>query len=237
MTAGQSQTDAEGVWRWSMVSLYAVAMAWVEAAVVFYLRNLTGRTDPHQNAPPLGPTPWEKPEMIREFATLVMLFAVGWLAGRTRRSRLGYGLIAFGVWDIFYYIFLKLITGWPQGWLDWDILFLLPLPWWGPVVAPMLIAGLLVLGGTLLSQFDTPERPLWPARASVACSAFGAVLALYVFMADALHVVSQGPAALRNLLPETFRWSPFLVACLLMAVPILDLACQLWGRRLAPAAP
>ena len=28
-------------------------------------------------------------------------------------------------------------AGWPETVLDWDILFLLPLPWWGPVIAPV----------------------------------------------------------------------------------------------------
>ena len=66
---------------------------------------------------------------------MVMLLAVGILAGRNWRSRLGYSAIAFGVWDIFYYLFLKVMCGWPHSLLDWDILFLLPLPWWGPVLA------------------------------------------------------------------------------------------------------
>ena len=84
-------------------------------------------------------------EVVREAATLVMLLAVGGLAGRSWRSRLGYALVAFGVWDIFYYVFLKIITGWPHSLLDWDILFLIPLPWWGPVMAPVSIA-LVMLG-------------------------------------------------------------------------------------------
>ena len=76
------------------------------------------------------------------------------LAGRTWRSRLGYAALAFGVWDIFYYVFLKVICGWPHSLLDWDILFLLPLPWWGPVLAPVSIALLMILWGTLASGWD-----------------------------------------------------------------------------------
>ena len=116
--------------RWWFVILYAAAMAWVESAVVFYLRSMIDRLEPYQPDPfPVigGFAPVELP---REFATLVMLFAVGALAGRTWRSRLGYAAVAFGVWDIFYYVFLKIICGWPHSLLDWDVLFLLPLPWW-----------------------------------------------------------------------------------------------------------
>lgn len=93
--------------RWLCVVGYATAMAWVEAAVVFYLRRMVNRIEPFQSTPlpefgGIGPT-----EMVREFATLAMLVTVGWLAGQTRRARVGYCLLAFGVWDIFYYVFLK----------------------------------------------------------------------------------------------------------------------------------
>src|SRR6185503_3838994 len=102
----------------------------------------------------LGPV-----ELGRELATMIMLFTVGALAGRTWRARVGYMLIAFGVWDIFYYVFLKLMCGWPHSLLDWDILFLLPLPWWGPVLAPVLIALLMIVWGTLASQFERTRPP------------------------------------------------------------------------------
>ena len=71
--------------------------------------------------------------------------------------------IAFGVWDIFYYAFLRLIVGWPQSLWDWDVLFLIPLPWWGPVLAPVAIAVLLIVGATLVTQ---SPQPVWPARRS-----------------------------------------------------------------------
>src|SRR6266704_4240806 len=142
--------------RWLTVVIFAVAMAWVEAAVVFYLRTMVDRIEPYQPDPlplfdPLGVV-----ELAREAATLVMLLTVGMLAGRTWRSRLGYTAVAFGVWDIFYYVFLKAMCGWPHSLFDWDILFLLPLPWWGPVLAPVSIALLMLLWGALWTQFERP---------------------------------------------------------------------------------
>jgi len=122
-----------------MVVVYAIAMAWVESAVVFYLRTMIDRIEPYQPDPFPVIGGFASIELPREFATLVMLFAVGLLAGRTWRARIGYAAIAFGVWDIFYYVFLKMMCDWPHSLLDWDILFLLPLPWWGPVLAPVLI--------------------------------------------------------------------------------------------------
>src|SRR5215831_9842281 len=110
--------------RWLTVVAYAIAMAWVESAVVYYLRTMIHRINPYQPEPlPLiggmGPV-----ELVREAATMVMLLTVGMLAGRNWRARLGYSAIAFGVWDIFYYLFLKAICGWPSSLSDWDILFL-----------------------------------------------------------------------------------------------------------------
>ncbi len=68
-------------------------------------------------------------------------------------------VVAFGVWDIFYYVFLKVMCDWPRSLFDWDILFLLPLPWWGPVLAPVSIALLMIVWGTLASQFEHVHTP------------------------------------------------------------------------------
>ena len=104
------------------------------------------------------------------------------------------------MWDILYYVFLRLMCGWPHSLLDWDILFLLPLPWWGPVLAPVCIALLMVAWGTLVTQITNPMVTgcSWQ---SCCLGAAGGVLALYVFMADSLRVVSQGADALRHMLP------------------------------------
>src|SRR5690242_9759131 len=136
--------------RWLVVALYAIAMAWVEAAVVYYLRTLVDRIDPYQPNPLPIATGLGEAELVREFATLAMLVAVGWLAGATWRSRAAYAFVAFGIWDIFYYVFLRVMTGRPESVFDWDILFLIPLPWWGPVWAPVSIAFMMVLFGTVI---------------------------------------------------------------------------------------
>ncbi len=118
--------------RWIVVAAFAVAMAWVEAATVFYLRVLVDRIEPYQ----VNPLPivgiLGQVELVREAATLVMLAAVGVLAARTWRTRIGYSAIAFGVWDIFYYAFLRVMSGWPTSFFDWDVLFLLPAAVVGP---------------------------------------------------------------------------------------------------------
>ena len=208
------------------VALYAVAMAWVEAAVVFYLRTMVDRIEPYQTEPlpligGLGPV-----ELVREAATMVMLLAVGTLAGKTWRARWGYAAIAFGVWDIFYYVFLKLMCGWPSSVLDWDLLFLLPLPWWGPVLAPVLIAVLMIVWGTLATGLDRPPTSPAAEWRAWALNLIGIALALYVFMADAIRAADGGVSALRAMLPTRFNWLLFCAALALMSAPVIQL-----GRR------
>lgn len=221
--------------RWLIVVTFAAAMAWVESAVVLYLRTLINRIEPYQPHPFPIVGGFAMPELVREAATLVMLFTVGWLAGKTWRSRWGYAAIAFGVWDILYYVFLKQMCGWPHSLGDWDILFLLPLPWWGPVWAPVTIALLLIAWGTLASQFPPPfVRPrvrLW------VLNIVGMLVALYVFMCDSLRVAGGGADAIRDVLPAQFNWPLFCIALGLMAAPVIHLGRQIFSLHLINASP
>ena len=212
---------------WLLVVAFAAAMAWVEAACVYYLRALVDRVYPYQANPlpirgVLGPV-----ELIREAATLIMLFVVGLLAGRTWLTRVGYAVIAFGMWDIFYYVFLRIMSDWPKSIFDWDILFLLPLPWWGPVLAPVSIAFLMVVWGTLVTQFRSRVVGSPASIAPWGLSLLGTALALYVFMADSLHLVHRGIEATRQVLPTYFNWPLFGVALVLMASPVLWIGWQM----------
>jgi hypothetical protein len=222
---------------WLTVSAFAIAFAWVESAVVFYLRTHVNRLEPYQADPlpligDLGPV-----ELVRELATMIMLLTIGMLAGKTWRARWGYAALAFGLWDIFYYVFLKVMYGWPRTLLDWDILFLIPLPWWGPVIAPMLIAFLMILWGTLVTQFER-NHPAALSKGRVWTVAFlGMLLALYVFMTDALRVSNQGVEVIRNVLPVEFNWPLFLVAWALMSAPVVqELSGHFPRRKLLPDA-
>lgn len=219
-------------------------MAWVESAVVFYLRTMVDRIDPYQVYPLPVAGGLGRAEMVREAATLIMLLMVGLLAGRSWRSRLGYAAIAFGVWDILYYAFLKVICGWPHSLLDWDVLFLIPVPWWGPVLAPACIALLMVLWGTLAARHDLQPHPAGINWKVWAVNLLGTVLALYLFMADTFRAVHHGLEDLRHFLPTHFNWPLFSVALVLMAAPIVRLSLLQWrlagqpiGKRSRPTAP
>lgn len=210
---------------WSLFTPWA--MAWVESAVVFYMRTMIDRIDPYQSNPLPVVGSLGSVELVREAATLAMLLTVGMLAGRSWRGRLGYAAVAFGVWDLLYYVFLKLMCGWPRSLFDWDILFLLPLPWWGPVLAPMSIAIMLIAWGTLATQFEVHPPAGLPVWKQHALGLIGAGLALYVFMADSIRVADQGVDVLRNLLPARFNWPLFCMALLLMALPVIQLGLRL----------
>jgi len=132
------------------VSAFAVAMAALESAVVVYLRALYYPGE-FTVALRLIDERILLVEILREAATLVMLVTVGILAGKNFKERLAYFLLSFAVWDIFYYVWLKVFIDWPLTLLDWDILFLIPITWLGPVAAPLICAvTMIVFAGVLL---------------------------------------------------------------------------------------
>jgi hypothetical protein len=225
--------------RWLLVATFAAAMAWVESAAVYYLRVMSDRIIPYQPRPLPISGPLGLVELVREAATLVMLLTLGMLAGGARRRGLGYTAIAFGIWDIFYYVFLRVITDWPASLFDWDILFLIPLPWWGPVIAPVTIALMMIVWGTLVTQ--TPDGRTSANWSSYAVGIIGIVIALYVFMADAIHTLPDGVEATIQLLPTAFNWPLFAFAVLLMGIPVTQIAVKAWwydfgdARRTRPS--
>ncbi len=209
------------VWtRLLVVGLFAVTMAYIESAVVVYLRAMYGIVDLMRDMPRL-PDQYTLIELGREAATLTMLGTVGWLAGGKSQDKLGYAVFAFGVWDIVYYGWLFVFIGWPRTLLEWDVLFLIPLPWWGPVLAPMLIALLLAVGGALAVVRTENGRRLRFTSLDWAVAALGVILALYIFMSDALRALPGGIEAVSGVRPTGFNWLLFLAALAAMVVPLI----------------
>jgi len=140
MRTKDSTTTMKFIW----LAVFAVAMGFLEAIVVVYLRQIyypEGFDFPlKMMSPEIITVEW-----IREFATLVMLAVVGIIAGKNNLQKLLYFLYSFAVWDIFYYVALKLLLGWPASLLTWDILFLIPITWLGPVLAPVISSLTMIL--------------------------------------------------------------------------------------------
>lgn len=126
------------------VILFAIAMGFLETSVVIYLRELyypVGFTFPLvAMSQSLAVT-----ELFREAATIIMILAVSVLVTEIRLHRFAWFLIIFSVWDITYYVGLKIILNWPPSLLTTDILFLLPGIWTGPVIAPVLNSVTMIL--------------------------------------------------------------------------------------------
>jgi hypothetical protein len=106
----------------------------------------------------LGPLrPLVPREQVREAATIVMLSGVALLVARDFRIWVAALSFVFGVWDLAYYGWLKILLGWPASVFDWDVLFLLPVPWAAPVLAPLISASSLVWGGAV-ALLNPPAR-------------------------------------------------------------------------------
>lgn len=183
------------------VSIFAVAMAYLEAAVVVYLRLIFY---PEGFDFPLaaGPSGTILIELGREIATILMLVAAAILCGRNKMQWFAYFSYAFGIWDITYYVWLKLEIGWPPSLFTRDLLFLIPLPWVGPVLAPMLVSIALIAAGVwIIKREDMGVSLTFPRWAWWVEVGAGLVIILS-FLWDAPNVVAGG-------YPGSFRWDIF----------------------------
>jgi hypothetical protein len=204
----------------AVITLFAIAMAFLESAVVVYLREIYY---PDGFAFPLNIMSGKiaLTEIYRELATLVMLAGIGYLAGRSRMQRLGAFLYAFGIWDIFYYVFLYLLIGWPESLLTWDILFLIPVTWVGPVLAPLLNAlTMCVLGAMIFIKEGKGYRVRF-GKAGWGLLIAGSCIILASYTQDYMHyMVARMPwtdlfnpasanavmSAVSDYVPEKFNW-------------------------------
>jgi len=95
------------------------------------------------------------------------------------------------------------------------------------VLAPVLISLLLILWGTLASQFERIQPSRLSNGHAWILNFAGVALALYVFMADSIAAAHRGLDAIRTALPEKFDWLLFCVALLLMSAPVAQMVRQL----------
>ena len=180
------------------LSIFAIAMAYLEAAVVVYLRLIFY---PEGFDFPLSSGSKEILfiELGREAATMFMLVAIGFLLGRSKIERFAYLLMCFGIWDIFYYIWLKIQIGWPASLMTWDLLFLIPLPWVSPVIAPVLVSVVMIWAGLWIvkrqDQGIEVRFPLWAWSLEI----LAGLIIIISFVWDFQNIIAQGN-------PHPFRW-------------------------------
>jgi hypothetical protein len=194
----------------------AVSFAWIESAVVVYLREIFfegGFSFPlviiWQDGKRIV-DPLVRIEFFREIATLIVLCVTGLLAGKKGIQKLCFSMIAFGIWDIFYYIWLYVMVGWPESLTTWDLLFYVPLPWVGPVITPILIAVAMVMAGSFMIYFDYRGCALRWQWYDIVVALSCTFLMIVAFCWDWKNIMQIPGDMARTGVPNPFAWWLFL---------------------------
>lgn len=200
--------------RFCIVVIFGIAFGYIEAAVVAYLRAIfypCGFVFPLTD---FGASAlWKRYLLIeigREAATVVTIFTGSYLFGRNRQQRAAFFLTIFAIWDIFYYIWLKVLLNWPGSIMDWDILFLIPVAWASPVLAPILVSlTMLVFAITILYR-SSVGKAIRVTTTDRLGFFVGAVIVAVSFCIAGLHIAE--PAF------ESYFYWPLFAAGLILAI-------------------
>jgi hypothetical protein len=211
--------------RLCIVVLFSIAFGYMEAAVVVYLREIfhpDGFTFPMMV---FGTGPlWKRfllTEIGREAATIVLIFTGAWLFGRNRRQRFAYFLTIFAVWDIFYYVWLKVLLNWPASIMDWDILFLIPITWASPVLYPVLISMTMLVFAVIILVRSSRAGIIKVTLPDWLAFLVSGVIVVVSFCIAGLHVTKQDF--------ESYFYWPLFAAGYLFAVAVF-LKCLLKSK-------
>lgn len=214
------------------VTIFSIAMGMLESAVVIYLRELY-----YPNGFDFPLTPMNGivalTEILREAATLVMLLSVGILQGRTNTEKFAYFIYSFAVWDLFYYVFLKVLIKWPESFFTWDILFLLPTTWVGPVFTPVLLSVAMICLALAIVYFTSNHEKCMISTAEWGLFIGGSLVCIVAFTFEYVGFLLQEfsfieaftpSESLMNyaigFVPESFPWGIFILGFLLIATGI-----------------
>ncbi len=219
------------------MTLFAIAFAMVETAVVIYLRELyyPGGFDFPLRLSAFGVM---RVELLRELASMVLLLSVAALTGKRWSEKIGWFLYGFAIWDIFYYVFLYLIVDWPSSFFTWDILFLIPVTWVGPVIAPLINSLTMIILGMVIIWFARVKQKVvikaWHWLALVA----GSIVVVIAYTEDYLQYMLDyfswreltGGGHMQNILdqlagyvPSGFKWWIFFAGVLIHLMVIAHL--------------
>lgn len=189
------------------------AFAYIEAAIVIYLRHIyypEGFHFPLRRHYDYVLTV----EVIRELATLVILITLSLLFSKKFWSGFGYFLYMFGLWDIFFYIWLKAAINWPPSIFEWDVLFLLPMPWLGPVIAPVSLSVIMIVIGMLILRLFEKGYDFKPRLIHWVPVLLGCGFILYSFMND-------WDAMFFEKYPEPYRYELLITGEVLLIFPFI----------------
>jgi hypothetical protein len=201
--------------------LFGIGFGFVEAAVVVDLRAILGpkvdRIVGHSSDDRFPMIPFDRLvkddpsaarllriELLREAATLVTLTGVGLAAGRSFIGRFAAFTVGFGVWDLVYYSSLRRLIGWPASAWTWDVLFLIPVPWAAPVMAPAIVAATMVVAGSIVIVAESKGRPFRVSRWDWMAIVAGGLVLIAAFCWDWRRIATGG-------VPDTFPWWLFAI--------------------------
>jgi hypothetical protein len=205
------------------LTLFSIAMGYLESAVVVYLRAIYYPNC--FNFPLVNMNPAIAiTELGREAATLIMLAGIGVVAGKNHTQRFAWFLYCFAIWDIFYYVFLKVLLNWPESLLTWDILFLIPLPWVGPVIAPCIVSLSMLVLALMLVHFNEKHFSLKLIFKEWILLISGSVVVILSFILDCYQCIhlykGQVLDAISQYVPRHFDWRVFCIGEVLILTAI-----------------
>jgi len=181
-------------------------MGFFESAVVVYLRALS-QPEGFSFPIPAMPSLIEKTELLREFFSLLMLASVAFIIGKRSIERFAWFIYNFAIWDLFYYLFLLLLIGWPDSLLTNDLLFLIPVPWASPVLAPVLLSFLMIILALVILKYSQRIHYLKFRFNELLLLILGSLLCLLSFMYDPIFFPSKVTGT--SYQPSTFNWYLF----------------------------
>lgn len=236
--------------KYIFTALFAIAMGFLEAAVVIYMRKLLY---PEGFSFPLVPIPDDIAliEILREASTLLMLLAVAFVAGKNFMERIAWFAYCFAFWDIFYYVFLKIFIGWPASLFTWDILFLIPVTWTGPVIAPIITSLSMIGFAVTILYFSEKEIQIKITLAEYIMLASGIIILFMSYIWDYscfilkyfnfydLFLIPNKKsffATSIKYIPEQFNWFLFICGQALIVCTIILIATRL-KRLVLPHLP
>lgn len=195
------------------VLLFAISFGYIESAVVIYLRELYY---PEGFSFPIKILKGKiiLVEFIREITTLIMILAIACLAGKSKIEKFAYFMLVFGVWDIFYYVFLKIFLNWPASLLEYDLLFLIPVAWVGPVIAPVIISLLLIIAAFFIIYFKNNNYKIYQSKFLWFYEIAGGLIVFLSFILPAKDVIAQK-------YPEHFYWWLFAIGVIIGLLPFI----------------
>lgn len=197
----------------ALIILFAIAMGYLESAVVVYiikiinLQGLSSALHPLTHLLRIG-ADFYWTEIFREASTIIMLGAVALIcAGSIKRIEKAfyYFMLSFGVWDVFYYIFLKVLINWPQTILDPDCLFAIPVIWASPVLAPVLISiSLIGISLIMLKKMEDKKYKQLGIINRVLILAGSSIIVMLTFWTS--YTIING-----EVIMQTYNWALFMI--------------------------